>query len=140
MGAPVTAFLPALDRSDPSPQPALEPDAVLVVDAILPRHVDVFAGLAPDGYVIVNYSRSPEELGLADLGCTVPTDHVVKVPATDLARAHTGKPVPNVAMLGGFTALTGRVTKKSLEDAMCRRFGEDVGTADVAHCGPPSRT
>ena len=44
------------------------------------------------------------------------------VPATPLAQDDIGRPVPNVALLGGFTALTGQVTLAALELAVAERF------------------
>lgn len=48
MGAPVAAFCRISDTPIRLREPVTEPDVVVVVDATLLHHVDVFAGLAPD--------------------------------------------------------------------------------------------
>lgn len=132
MGAPVVAFCRLSTTPIRSREPVSKPDAVIVIDATLLHHVDVLGGLSTTGYVVINSARTPAELAVSELGFDVGSSHVVTVPATDLARTHTGKAVPNVAMLGAFAALSGRVTRSSLEDAVRMRFGEQIGAANVA--------
>jgi pyruvate ferredoxin oxidoreductase gamma subunit len=132
MGAPVVAFCRLSTLPIRSREPISKPDAVVVIDATLLHHVDVFGGLSTTGYVVINAARTPEQLAVNELAFDVASNHIATVPATDLARTHTGKAVPNVAMLGAFAALTGRVTRSSLEDAVRMRFGEQVGAANVA--------
>ena len=45
----------------------LAPDVLIVQDPTLLHQVDVFQGLKPDGYVLINTSRSFDEIGLADI-------------------------------------------------------------------------
>ena len=47
-------------------EPVMEPDALLIQDATLLHQQDLFAGLRPDGYVLVNSPRGVSELGLAE--------------------------------------------------------------------------
>jgi pyruvate ferredoxin oxidoreductase gamma subunit len=131
MGAPVMSFCRISTAPIRVREPVLRPDAVLVVDATLLHHVDLFSGLAPDGYVLVNSARSPRSLAITDLGFSVPPAHVRTVDATEIAREHTGRPLPNVALLGAFAALTGRVTRQSLETAVTERFLHRVASANV---------
>ena len=44
------------------------------------------------------------------------------MPATELAREHLGRPLPNAALLGGFAALTGLVSLESVVAAIRDRF------------------
>src|SRR5512144_1122108 len=103
-GAPVVAFCRMDDREIRLREPILEPDALIVQDPTLLHQVDVFAGLKPGGYVLLNTSRSFAELGLESL---LKTMKACTVPATDLALKHIGRPVPNAALLGAFSAFTG---------------------------------
>jgi pyruvate ferredoxin oxidoreductase gamma subunit len=132
MGAPVVSF----GRIDEVPirvrEPVLNPDAVIVVDATLLHHVDVFAGLSPTGVVLVNSARTPAELGLQDLMDRQGMRRVVTVDATGMAREHLGRPLPNVCLLGAFCALTGQVRLASLETAVRQRFPGEVGERNVA--------
>ena len=47
-------------------EPITEPDAVIVQDPTLLHQVDLFAGLADDGYLLVNTGRTFPELGLGE--------------------------------------------------------------------------
>ena len=44
------------------------------------------------------------------------------MPATELAREHLGRPLPNAVLLGGFAALTGIVSLDSVAKAIRERF------------------
>jgi pyruvate ferredoxin oxidoreductase gamma subunit len=132
MGAPVVSFC----RLDEAPirvrEPVLTPDAVVVVDATLLHHVDVFEGLSETGIVLINSARTPHDLGLEDLVVRQGHSNVVAVDATELARVHLGRPLPNICLLGAFCALTGRVTMTSLEAAVRQRFPGETGAANIA--------
>ena len=131
MGAPVAAYCRLAGRPIRVREPVTDPDAVLVVDPTLLHHVDVFAGLAGDGYVLINSGQPPAQLGLADLALRLPPEHVVSVPATEIARRQLGRPLPNVALLGAFSALTGQVSRHSIEQAVRERFPAAVAAANV---------
>jgi pyruvate ferredoxin oxidoreductase gamma subunit len=94
--------------------------------------MDVFAGLKKDGYVLVNSTRSFEDLGIAAVAAGFPAGHVRAVGATEIAVKHVGRPLPNAALLGGFAALTGRLKLASVEKAIMQKFPGAVGEANVA--------
>jgi pyruvate ferredoxin oxidoreductase gamma subunit len=138
MGAPVMSFCRIADATIRLREPVAEPDAVIVVDATLLHHVDLFAGLTPTGYVLINSTHAPDRLGLGDLIDAHAPGHVVTVPASGLARDHTGRPLPNVCLLGAFAALTGAVSLASIEIAVRARFSgslaeDNIGAARAAH-------
>ena len=55
------------------------------------------------------------------------------MPATELAREHLGRPLPNAALLGGFAALTGLVSLDVASSAAIReRFPGATGDGNVA--------
>jgi pyruvate ferredoxin oxidoreductase gamma subunit len=132
MGAPVVAFC----RTDTRPirlrEPIEEPDAVIVQDATLLHHVDVFGGLTEDGYVLINSSRTIVELGLDELHDRHHPERVVTVDASEIARTHTGRPIPNATLLGAFAAMTGAIKLESLDQAIRERFGEPAATGNIA--------
>jgi pyruvate ferredoxin oxidoreductase gamma subunit len=131
MGAPVTSFCRIADIPIRLREPVARPDAVIIVDSSLLTHVDVFAGLHRDGYVLINSSRSLEELGLSDLRDRHESTRIRTVPATDLARRYIGRPLPNVCLLGGFAALTEAVTLPAVEQAVRQRFREAIADANI---------
>jgi pyruvate ferredoxin oxidoreductase gamma subunit len=132
-GAPVVSFC----RIDANPirmrEPIAAPDAVVIGDPTLLHQVDVFGGLADDGYLLVNSSRYLSSLGVGDLAASLPSGHARAVPATELAREHLGRPLPNAALLGGLAALTGLVGIEPIAAAIRERFGDGpVGEGNVA--------
>ena len=130
-GAPVVSFCRIDDRPIRLREPITEPDALIVQDPTLLHQVDLFAGLASDGFLLVNTSRTLDELGLAELAGSLDVRRVATVPATDLAREHLGRPLPNAALLGGFAALTRQVSLAAVSDAIRARFAGDVGAGNV---------
>jgi pyruvate ferredoxin oxidoreductase gamma subunit len=132
MGAPVVAFCRIHDREIRSREPVMQPDAVIIQDPTLLHSVDVFDGLAPDGYVLVNTSQSLDQLGIDDLLNTQPAGHVRTVAATDLALAHVGRPIPNAALLGGFAAMTGVIELEAVKAAIKQKFPGTVGDKNVS--------
>ena len=130
-GAPVVSFCRIDDRTIRLREPITEPDALIVQDPTLLHQVNLFAGLRQDGFLLINTSRTLDELGLAELVSRLTPSHVVAVPATELAREHLGRPLPNAALLGGFAALTAQVSLGSVADAIRDRFAGAVGEGNV---------
>lgn len=130
-GAPVVSFC----RIDGKPirihEPISEPDALIVQDPTLLHQVKVFEGVGPDAYILINTSRSFEELGIGDLASGLQGGRLLAVPATEFAREHLGRPLPNAALLGGFAALTGVVSLESVVGAILARFPGSVGEANA---------
>lgn len=127
MGAPVVSYCRIASAPIRAHEPVDAPDAVIVADPTLLHHVPVFAGLREHGDVLINSSRTPDELGLGEL-----TARVRCVPATEIARREIGRPLPNVALLGAFARLTGQVSIAGLEQAVRSRFRRDVAERNVA--------
>jgi pyruvate ferredoxin oxidoreductase gamma subunit len=131
MGAPVMAFCRISDAPIRLREPVTKPDAVIIVDATLLHHVDLFAGLSPEGYVLINSSRSLAELGVSDVVDRQPPGHVTAIDATEIARGHLGRPLPNVCLLGAFAALTRAVSPSSIDTAVRERFMGKVAEANI---------
>ena len=132
MGAPVIAYCRVDDRPIRLREPILAPDAVVIQDPTLLHSVDVFSGLKPEGYILINSTRSFAELGIADFAGRFPPGHVRDLGATDLAVKHIGRPVPNAALLGGLAAITGLLGIESVAKAIREKFPGKVGDANVA--------
>ena len=130
-GAPVVAFCRLSERAIRTREPVLAPDALVIVDPTLVRQVDVFAGVGPRGYVLINSSRELEALGLADLRARVLHTHLRTVAATGLAREHLGRPLPNAALLGAFAALTRVLSLDSVLIAIGQRFEGRVAAGNA---------
>ena len=128
-GAPVISFCRIDDRPIRTREPVLEPDAVVIQDATLLHQVDVFGGLRPAGYVLINSERSLDELGLAEWAAERTIDRIRTVAATELAREYTGGARANAALLGGIAALTGIVSLDSVFRAVSGRLGSANASA-----------
>jgi len=131
-GAPVVAFCRIDDREIRLREPILTPDVLIVQDPTLLHQVDVFQGLQPDGYVLINSKRSFDELGVGEIGKRFRHERLLTVPATEIALKHLGRPLPNAVLLGGFAALTGIVTLDAVAHAIRDKFSGKVAEANVA--------
>jgi pyruvate ferredoxin oxidoreductase gamma subunit len=106
-GAPVVAFCRIADKEIRLREPIMEPDAIIIQDPTLLHQVDVFAGLKKDGYILINTTKTFEQLGLGDFVrdwhperlCTV-VGHRTQPQARWPAR------YPTCRLLGGFAAVS----------------------------------
>jgi pyruvate ferredoxin oxidoreductase gamma subunit len=131
MGAPVVAYCRISDKEIRLREPVLNPNALIVQDPTLLNQVDVFSGLDRGGYMLINTIRSFDELGISEFISDFEPEHLCTVPATELALEHVGRPVPNAALLGGFAAISGRVSIDSVCAAIRERFGGRVGEGNA---------
>lgn len=131
-GAPVVAFCRIDDKEIRLREPIMEPDALIIQDPTLLHQIDCFAGLKADGYVLINTNKSFAELGLADFLATHRAERLCTVSATDLALKHVGRPLPNMPLLGGFAAISGRVQLESVLKAIREKFSGKVAEGNVA--------
>lgn len=131
-GAPVVAFARISSTPIRVREPVLQPDALLVQDATLLSSINVFEGLNPEGFVLLNSTRTFAELGIAEEVANLPAGHAVTVPATDLALEHLGRPLPNAVMLGAMCAVYPKLTIEAVAEALLERFPSTVGEKNVA--------
>lgn len=132
MGAPVVSFCRLDDTEIRLREPIQAPDALIIQDTTLLHSIDVFQGLKPDGYILINSARTFAELGIEDFVAGFPAHHVCDVGATELAIKHVKRPVPNAALLGGFAAISGQLQLQSVATAIREKFPGAVGEANVA--------
>jgi pyruvate ferredoxin oxidoreductase gamma subunit len=132
MGAPVVSFCRIDDREIRAREPVMEPDALIIQDPTLLHQVDVFGGCKKDGFILINTTKGFDELGLGEFVKDFRHERLLTVPAAELAREHTGRPVANAALLGGFSALTGLISLDAVASAICERFTGAVGEGNVA--------
>jgi pyruvate ferredoxin oxidoreductase gamma subunit len=128
-GAPVVAFCRIDQREIRLREPVMQPDALIIQDPTLLHQVDVFAGLTRGGTILINTARSFEELGLKEL---VDRFRTCAVPATELALRHVGRPLPNAALLGGFSPLSRQISLASVSAAIEEKFSGKVAAGNVA--------
>ena len=132
MGAPVMSFCRIDDKPIRTHEPVTEPDALIIQDPTLLHQVDVFQGLQPDGYVLINSRRGFDELGVAEIAQRFRRERLLTVPAPEIALRHLGRPLPNAVLLGGFAALTGIVSLDAVAHAIRDKFSGKVADGNVA--------
>ena len=101
-------------------------------DPTLLHPVDLFNGLSKSGYMLINSTRSFDELGLGDFVKSFVHRNLCTVPASELALKHTGRPMPNATLLGGFAAISGQLHFDAVAKAIREKFPGKVGEANVA--------
>lgn len=132
MGAPVMAFCRIDDREVRLREPVITPDALIIQDPTLLHQVDLFKGLAPDGYILINSTRDFAALGLTEFTRRFRAARLRALPATEIAMKHVGRPVPNAALLGGFAAISGEIRLASVVAAIREKFPAAVAEKNVA--------
>jgi pyruvate ferredoxin oxidoreductase gamma subunit len=133
MGAPVMAFVRIDDKEIELREPVMDPDLLIIQDSTLFQAIDVFSGLKPDGYVLINSRKSAEMLGVEEAVKHLPEGHVVSVPATDLALKYLKRSTPNTVLLGAFTALREDLFDMSgVEKAILEKFPGKMGEMNIA--------
>jgi pyruvate ferredoxin oxidoreductase gamma subunit len=131
-GAPVVAFCRISDREIRLREPVIEPDAIIIQDPTLLHQIDVFAGLKPDGFVLLNSNHNIKELGLSELVRGRRPERFCTLPATELGLKHIGRPIPNVPLLAGFAALSDIIRLDSVIKAIEQKFSGQVATGNIA--------
>jgi pyruvate ferredoxin oxidoreductase gamma subunit len=132
MGAPVVSFCRIADAPIRTREPVTAPDALIIQDPTLLHQAGLFAGLGPEGYLLINTSRGFGHLGLAGFATAFRADRLVTVPASKLALTHLGRPLPGTALLGGLAALTGAVGLDAVVTAITERFTGKIADGNAA--------
>jgi pyruvate ferredoxin oxidoreductase gamma subunit len=135
MGAPVVSFCRIDDREIRVREPVMAPDVLIVIDPTLLHQMDVFGGLTPEGFILINTTKSFDELGLGEFVAGFRHERLLTVPAGELAREHLvppARPLANAALLGGFAALSGLVSLDAVVKAIRERFTGKIGEGNVA--------
>lgn len=126
IGAPVQAFVRIDDKKIRTREDVQFPDYLIVQDAFLMDTVPVLDGLKPDGLIVVNSDKPPEELHIKT------TARVETIPATEIALEIIGRPIPNAVMIGAFCSITGLVNLDAVQEAIMEKFPGRVGENNVA--------
>lgn len=119
-GAPVVAFVrvagtPILRRNQ-----VQHPSFLIIQDENLMQEAGLTTGLANGGGILIN-SRLDAGETQARYG-----QAMTPLPATDMALETIGRPLPNVALLSAFLALTGIAPLSGLKAALTGRFKGNV--------------
>ncbi len=131
MGAPVQAFARISDQAITIREPVMEPDMLIIQDPTLFNAINVFEGAKTDGYLLINSSKTAEELGIDEVTSQFPTHHVMTIPATELALKYIKQPKPNTILLGAFAAMSHMVQLPALEKAILGKFPNRIAKPNI---------
>jgi len=132
MGAPISAYNRISDERCPIHSNIYEPDYVVVVDATLLTAVAVTAGLKEDGAIIINSSKSPQELLPLLEGYK---GKVYTIDASTIAGEELGnRSLSNTSMLGALVKVSGIIPEaelfKDMEESMRHKFANKLHVVD----------
>ena len=114
MGAPITAYNRISDEPITIHSNIYEPDYVVVVDDTLLTSVPVTAGLKKDGAIVINTTKSPEQLKELLNGYE---GAVYTIDARKISEETLGRYFPNTPMLAAIVKVTGIMSDEAfLED------------------------
>jgi pyruvate ferredoxin oxidoreductase gamma subunit len=126
-GAPVIAFARVADDKIRNRTAIQKPNVVIVLDPSLLRLVKVDAGLTPDGLLVINTSRTSEEIR-KQFGFTC---RMGVVDANKIAREEIGRVITNTTMLGAALAAEKMASIATIEDALHKRFGSRIAPKNI---------
>ena len=119
MGAPITAYNRISDKPITIHSNIYEPDYVVVVDDTLLSSVPVTAGLKKEGAIVINTTKTPEELKELLKGYE---ENIYTIDARKVSIEALGKYFPNTPMLAAIVKVTGIMTDEELLADMQNSF------------------
>ena len=125
MGAPITAYNRISDERCTVHSNIYDPDFVVVVDETLIESVDVTKGLNPDGAIIINTSKTPDEVR-PELGGYA--GKVATIDAAKISEEILGKNFPNTPMLAAAVKVSGVVDADKFVQDMEASFKHKFAT------------
>ena len=128
-GAPVTATTRFSRAPIRTLSPTAKAEVVVVLDERLMLAVDVFAGLKPDGLLILNSSSSPEKF-CTDLDIAVATSDADSI-AKKVGLVVAGTVLINTSLLGAFSKASSLVSMESLEKAISKNFNPKAAQLNI---------
>lgn len=128
-GAPVMAFVRVSDTPIKTREKVYEPNYVVVLDPTLLKIVNVEAGLRKGGTVILNTSKSVEEIR-KETGIKA---KLALVDASKIAMETMRVTITNTTMIGALLKATGLIDMKSLNGPIEHRFGA-IAERNIKSC------
>lgn len=125
MGAPITAYNRISDTRCTVHSNIYDPDFVVVVDETLIETVDVTQGLNPEGAIIVNTPKNPEEVRRELNGYT---GRVATIDARRISEETLGHNFPNTPMLAAAVKVSGVVDAEQFVKNMEASFRHKFAT------------
>jgi len=127
-GAPIKSFTRISDKPIRVHSQIYSPNVVLILDPSLVSSDEITEGLQNDGKIIVNTTKSPQEIAeKLDISDEI---EVHTLDATRIANETIGKPLPNMPMLAAFIKVTGLLSLEKVKERtrkeLSKRFNEKI--------------
>ena len=119
MGAPITAYNSISDEPITIHSNIYEPDFVVVVDDTLLEAVDVTAGLKAEGAIVINTTKTPDEVRSLLKGYQ---GKVCTIDARTISEETLGKYFPNTPMLAAIVKVSGIMDDEAFLNDMVESF------------------
>lgn len=117
-GSPVFGYLRISEEPIRRKMQVYEPEILVIMDDSLVGLPATYAGLRAGGIVVINSTKTAEELGVP-----AAAGEVAIVDATGIAEELIGRNIPNTSMLGAFAKASGLVDKEVLFAEIEKAFG-----------------
>ena len=119
MGAPITAYNRISDEPITIHSNIYEPDFVVVVDDTILEAVDVTAGLKESGAIVINTTKTPDEVRGLLKGYN---GKVCTIDAKTISIETLGKYFPNTPMLAAIVKVSGIMDEQDFLNDMVESF------------------
>jgi 2-oxoacid:acceptor oxidoreductase gamma subunit (pyruvate/2-ketoisovalerate family) len=129
-GAPLTASTRISDAPIRTFSQIEKADIAVVLDPSLFGVVNILFSLKPNGWLIVNTTKKPDELDIQD-GINVATADAAAI-ALKFRLLKEGAPIVNTPMLGVFSRATGLVTPEYLEKGLKWKLSGGASATNIA--------
>lgn len=131
MGAPMCGYTRISDKEIRLHCAIYNPNVVVILDESLIDAVDVTAGLAEDGAIIVNTAQNPDAIR-KKVGFP---GKIATINATQISIDELGRPIPNTVMIGALLKVTGVLkidtVLKDIEKKFGNKFPERVVQGNI---------
>lgn len=119
-GAPVIAFVRIADTTILRRCQIQTPAFLIIQDEALLHIPGVTDGLLAGGKILVNSSKSADELSAPE------NTELITLPASLIAKQFLGRPVPNTALLAAFLSLTNLFPIDALVKVLAHKFSGSI--------------
>jgi len=121
-GAPIRAYNRVSEKELRGHYPVINPDIVVVVDATLLDSIDVTEGAKDHTAFIINCQKSAGNI--RERLKARPTQQVYTLDATHIAIEAIGRPMPNSALIGCVTRVSGMLSLETALEDVQKSFGK----------------
>jgi pyruvate ferredoxin oxidoreductase gamma subunit/2-oxoisovalerate ferredoxin oxidoreductase gamma subunit len=128
-GAPVRAFARISENDIHLRSEIYSPDIVIVLDESIMGMVDVLKGIKSDGKILINTTKKPHDFDFSKKLDVATVDATAIAIKNDILVG--GIPVVNTPILGSVPKILDKVTLKSIQKTVKKRWKGELGNINV---------